>query len=124
MAPVGLHQEVQSDLVEAREEVESEPGTLSGTSWPGVTWCTPGSDREDLESVGLEKMVGVGDGRTLIETSSVGSAGVTRGIFLKYSHHYNILNRNIFTSLDLIHNTLKSSGERWIPPSRGDSALR
>ena len=60
VAPVGLHQEVQSDLVEAREEVESEPGTLSGTSWPGVTWCTPGSDREDLESVGLEKMVGGG----------------------------------------------------------------
>ena len=61
-APVGLHQEVQSDLVEAREEVESEPGTLSGTSWPGVTWCTPGSDREGLESVGLEKMVRVGMG--------------------------------------------------------------
>ena len=57
VASVGLHQEVQSDLVEAREEVESEPGTLSGTSWPGVTWCTPGSDREGLESVGLEKMV-------------------------------------------------------------------
>ena len=56
---VGLHQEVQSGLVEAREEVESEPGTLSGTSWPGVTWCTPGSDREGLESVGLEKMVRV-----------------------------------------------------------------
>ena len=59
VGPVGLHQEVQSDLVEAREEVESEPGTLSGTSWPGVTWCTPGSDREGLESVGLEKMVRV-----------------------------------------------------------------
>ena len=68
VAPAG--QEVQSDLVEAREEVESEPGTLSGTSWPGVTWCTPGSDREGLDSVWLEKMVGV-DGRTLIETSSV-----------------------------------------------------
>ena len=32
VAPVGLHQEVQCDLVEAREEVESESGTLSVTS--------------------------------------------------------------------------------------------
>ena len=61
VAPVDLHKEVQSDLVEACGEVESEPETLSGTSWPGVTWCTPGSDREDLESVGLEKMVRAGD---------------------------------------------------------------
>ena len=30
VAPVGLDQEVQSDIVEAREEVESVPGTLSG----------------------------------------------------------------------------------------------
>ena len=31
VAPVGLDQEVQSDIVETREEVERVPGALSGS---------------------------------------------------------------------------------------------
>ena len=72
VALIGLDLEVQSNIMEAREEVESVPGTLSGRllAWGdlvhsgvrqgGLRECWVGEDGEGV------------DGRTVIETSSVG----------------------------------------------------
>ena len=72
VALVGLDQEVQPDIVEARKEVESVPGTLSGSLlartdllYSGVLQVRFGEERvgEDCDCV---------DGRSTVDISRVG----------------------------------------------------